>query len=196
MMRASTRKRPPSARRRRPSHTRSIATARPMDTSSTVDSGTPSRPLATCLMPTRNRRRFVPHAIACFLKQDYPHLELLVADDGEDAIVDLLPADPRVRYLRMDQLARIGTKRNMACAAARGDVIVHWDDDDWSAPWRVSYQVASLIETGADICGLARILFYEPLAARAWEYVYPPGDRPWVHGATLAYRASFWQASP
>ena len=64
----------------------------------------PGTTLVTCIMPTRNRRRFVPHAIECFLAQDYPHLELLVADDGEDAIADLLPADPRVRYLRMDPL--------------------------------------------------------------------------------------------
>jgi hypothetical protein len=96
----------------------------------------------------------------------------------------------------MDPLPRIGTKRNVACAAARGDVLVHWDDDDWSAPWRVSYQVRSLAASGADICGLARILFYDPVASRAWEYVYPPADRPWVHGATLAYRKSFWQANP
>jgi glycosyltransferase involved in cell wall biosynthesis len=147
-------------------------------------------------MPTCNRRRFVPHAIDCFLRQDYAHLELLVADDGADAVEDLLPDDPRVRYLRMHPASRIGAKRNDACAAARGEIIVHWDDDDWSAPWRVSYQVQSLLDTDADICGLAHILFYDPNAGCAWEYLYPPVGRPWVHGATLAYRASFWRRNP
>lgn len=147
-------------------------------------------------MPTRGRRRFVPHAIACFLQQDYPRLELVIADDGDDPIEDLVPPDARIRYVRMPRSPRIGGKRNQACAQARGEIIAHWDDDDWSAPWRVSYQVQALVETGADICGLGHILFYEPAAGRAWQYVYPPEGRPWVHGATLAYRASFWRRNP
>ena len=150
-------------------------------------------PLVTCLMPTCDRRGFVPHAVACFLQQDYPCLELLVADDGDEPVGELLPQDPRIRYVRMDGRRRIGGKRNVACAAARGELIVHWDDDDWSAPWRVSYQVRALLDSGADVCGLARVLFFEPAAARGWEYVYPASGRPWVHGATLAYRASYWR---
>src|SRR5262245_44137949 len=129
-------------------------------------------------MPTCDRRRFVPHAIDCFLQQDYPSLELLIVDDGRDTVEDLVPADDRVRYLRLGRTLRIGAKRNAACAEARGDVIVHWDDDDWSAPWRVSYQVQSLLESGADICGLGHVLFHEPYAGRAWEYVYPRECRP------------------
>jgi hypothetical protein len=101
-----------------------------------------------------------------------------------------------VRYLRMAPERRIGAKRNAACAAARGDIIVHWDDDDWSAPWRVRYQVEALLESGADICGLGHVLFHDPELRRAWEYVYPEDARPWVHGATLAYRASFWRRNP
>lgn len=153
-------------------------------------------PLVSCLMPTRGRRRFVPHAIGCFQQQDYPRLELVIADDGDDAVEDLVPDDARIRYMRMPRMVRIGTKRNQACAAAYGDVIVHWDDDDWSAPWRVSYQVQALMDTDADICGLGDILFYEPAGGRAWEYIYPPKGRPWVYGATLAYRASFWRRHP
>jgi glycosyltransferase involved in cell wall biosynthesis len=147
-------------------------------------------------MPTCDRRRFVPHSIDCFLQQDYPNLELLIADDGRDAVEDLVPARADVRYLRMGRTARIGGKRNAACAEARGTIIVHWDDDDWSAPWRVSYQVQSLLDSGADICGLGHVLFYEPGVDRAWEYIYPSGGRPWVYGATLAYRTSFWRAHP
>jgi hypothetical protein len=49
----------------------------------------------------------------------------------------------------------IGVKRNRLCELARGDVIVHWDDGDWMAPWRVRYQVECLSAAGADVCGLA-----------------------------------------
>ena len=63
-------------------------------------------------------------------------------------------------------------------------------------PWRLSYQIEELLTSGADLCGLDRIFFYAPAEARAWEYVYPAGQRPWVYGASLAYRKAFWSAHP
>jgi hypothetical protein len=70
---------------------------------------------------------------------------------------------------------------------------VHWDDDDWSAHTRVSDQVHALETSGADVCGLSRLLFYEPVTDRAWEYRYPSDSRPWVYGATLCYTKAFWR---
>lgn len=152
--------------------------------------------LVSCIMPTANRRRFVPRAIRCFLAQDHPEKELLILDDGEDSIEDLVPRQPQIRYIRQTGRQPVGTKRNRACQEARGEIIVHWDDDDWCAPWRVSYQVRELIENGSDICGLDRVLFLEPGAACAWEYAYPRGSQPWVYGATLCYRKTFWRSNP
>jgi glycosyltransferase involved in cell wall biosynthesis len=153
-------------------------------------------PPVTCVMPTSNRRRYVPHAVDCFLRQDYPDLELLVVDDGADEVADLMPADRRVRYVRLPCRQQIGAKRNTACDLAAGAVIVHWDDDDWSADNRVSEQVTALVASGADLCGQSRVLFYEPVANRAWEYRYPADARPWVHGATLCYTKAFWRRNP
>jgi glycosyltransferase involved in cell wall biosynthesis len=146
----------------------------------------------TCIMPTADRRAFVPLAVARFLAQDHPSCELLVLDDGRDAVEDLMPRDARVRYARLARGLTLGAKRNRACDLALGDVIVHWDDDDWSAPWRVSYQADALERARADVCGLDRVLFWEPTARRAWRYAFPRGARPWVHGATLCYRRAFW----
>jgi hypothetical protein len=54
-----------------------------------------AEPLVTCMMPTYNRRSFIPQAIRCFLRQDYSKLELLVVDDGTEPIGDLVPANDR-----------------------------------------------------------------------------------------------------
>ncbi len=40
------------------------------------------RTLVTCIMPTANRRQFVPGSIRMFLEQDYDRKELIVIDDG------------------------------------------------------------------------------------------------------------------
>src|SRR5215510_16345784 len=102
-------------------------------------------PLVSAIMPTHNRRPFVPKAIEYFLRQDYPQRELIILDDGTDPIVDLAPNDQRIRYFRQNQKRNIGAKRNLTCEEARGEIIIHWDDDDWMADWRISYQVTSLL---------------------------------------------------
>jgi glycosyltransferase involved in cell wall biosynthesis/GR25 family glycosyltransferase involved in LPS biosynthesis len=146
-------------------------------------------------MPTFERREFVPRAVECFLQQDYGKKELVVVDDGTVRIRDLLPMDSRIRYIRLARRTALGTKRNIACRHARGSIIVHWDDDDWSAPWRVSYQVAELQASGADVCGLSRVLYWDERLGRAWWYEYP-GTEPWVAGNSLCYHRQRWQQTP
>lgn len=147
-------------------------------------------------MPTFNRRAFVPQAIEYFLRQDYPHRELIILDDGTDAVADLVPSDPRIRYIRLDTRLILGAKRNRACELAQGDLIAHWDDDDWMAPHRLSVQVAALTEAGADLCGMGQQLYYDPAQDRAWLYQYPVGERTWLAGNTLVYRKAFWARNP
>lgn len=154
-------------------------------------------PLVSCIMPTRDRRAFVPIALECFLRQDYVERELVIVDDGRDAVGDLVPPDPRIRYERLGRPLALGAKRNLACRLARGELVAHWDDDDWSAPRRLSAQVEALRRSGADVAGLDELLFYDPARDRAWLYAYPPrSSRPWVAGGTLCYRRGFWQAHP
>jgi len=151
-------------------------------------------PMVSCIMPTANRRVFVPQAIRYFLQQNYARRELIILDDGTEELADVIPDDSRIRYQRMVRRYTMGAKLNMACELAHGEIVVHWDDDDWMAEWRIAYQVESLLTHPTDtLCGLSRILFYEPRAERAWEYVYPMVERPWVSGATFCYRREFWE---
>lgn len=147
-------------------------------------------PLVTCIMPTHNRRQFIPQAIRCFLRQDYTNLELLVVDDGTDPIADCIPESEHIRYIRLDHKLTLGTKRNFACEQARGEFIVHWDDDDWYPNNRVSRQVQALLESNCEISGSSRILYYDVSTAQTWEYRYSCAG--WVGGNTLAYRKIFW----
>ena len=111
-------------------------------------------PLVSCIMPTYNRRLFVPQAIKYFLRQDYPHKELIIVDDGADKVEDLIPAHEQIKYLRLEHRASIGAKRNLAVGQSRGEIVVHWDDDDWYAENRISVQVQPLLEERAEVSGL------------------------------------------
>ena len=153
-------------------------------------------PLVTCVMLTAGRRSFVPQAVALFQRQTYGPRELLVVDDGPEAVDDLLPDDPRIRHLRLNGPLRIGAKRNLGAEAARGAVLSHWDDDDWYAPNRLAVQVVALTASGAALSGVAAPLFWSPTSGRAWRYAYPPDGRPWVCGSTLCYWAETWRRRP
>jgi hypothetical protein len=37
-----------------------------------------NHPPVSCIMPTANRRAFVPRAVVYFLRQDYPNKELVI----------------------------------------------------------------------------------------------------------------------
>lgn len=149
--------------------------------------------LVSCIMPTANRRAFVPHAIADFLRQDHAERELVILDDGEDPVGDLISADPRIRYLRETRRRTTGAKRNACVEAAAGEVIVHWDDDDWYAPDRIRRQLAALEAAQADLCGMESLLFFDPAGGEAWLYRYPGRDPAWVCGVSMMYRRDLWR---
>lgn len=152
-------------------------------------------PCVSCIMPTANRRRLVQQSIKYFLRQDYVNKELIVVDDGAEPVGDLMPGDERVRYIRLDERLTVGAKRNLACEQARGHIVAHWDDDDWHAPHRLSYQVGALVEHRADVCGINTLLFYDAERGRAWQYRYPSSQKLWLSGSTLCYTRKFWQTN-
>jgi hypothetical protein len=151
-------------------------------------------PSVSCIMPTCNRAAFVRGSISYFLRQDLRDAELIIVDDGSEPVQELIPADPRLRYVRLPERRPVGAKRNLACEIACGEVIAHWDDDDWYAPDRLSRQAAALGEAGTKLCGLDTVLFLDVRSHEAWRYVYPPGQRPWLAGNSLMYRRDFWSA--
>ncbi|CAM4423412.1 Glycosyl transferase family 2 [Pedobacter westerhofensis] len=153
-------------------------------------------PLVSCIMPTANRQDFIPAAIQNFQKQDYPNIELIIIDDGVKSIRRLIPDDPRIKYYYSGSAKSVGEKRNIACSKASGEYIVHWDDDDWYAGDWISHQVNALTESGADISGINQVQFFSPSSNKYWMTHNYNSKSPWLTGATLIYRRSYWQQHP
>ncbi len=156
------------------------------------------RPSVSCLMPTYNRRRFAERAIGFFLAQDYADRELVILDDGEDAIGDLVPAGTPIRYHRLSERMTIGAKRELACQMAEGEVLVQWDDDDWYGPTRLRRQVAPLASGNAEITGIVRGYLFDLTTLLFWRGE-PPLHQGNLHAlivaGTLAYTREAWQAT-
>jgi glycosyltransferase involved in cell wall biosynthesis len=104
--------------------------------------------LVTVLIPTYNRAYCLGRAIDSALAQTYPHVEVVVVDDGStDSTPDLVRtaygSDPRVRYLPKKN-GGVSSARNHGLRAARGDYVAFLDSDDVWKPWKLQAQVASL----------------------------------------------------
>jgi O-antigen biosynthesis protein len=155
-----------------------------------------AEPLVSCIMPTSNRPAFVRQAVHYFLRQDYPNRELVVVDDGDRSVRGLLPQDCRIRYFRLHRRMPLGAKRNVAVARSRGEVIVHWDDDDWYAPRRISYQVGSLLQAGATIAALDMQVVYDVPSDRFWSVSPELHKRIFsqdLHAGTIVYPKWLWR---
>jgi len=148
--------------------------------------------LVSAVMPTANRPRFVGLAIACFQAQTYEPKELLILDDG-DSIRSLVPSDDRIRYYHFDKRLILGQKQNLGCELAAGEVICHWDDDDWSAPDRMEHQVEALLHSRKSVTGYHSSTIYDEIQQRAWHY---HGPLDWVAGFSLCYLKSYWANDP
>ena len=140
----------------------------------------------TCLCLTRNRRQWLPKAIACIQRQTYRDSELLILADGED-VRDLVPDDPRIRLIHISESLEIGSKRNLGCDLARGDVIAHWDDDDHSEPERLADQINRLAASSKPVTGYHSMRFTD--GASWWQY---RGAPDYSLGTALCYRRGWW----
>jgi glycosyltransferase involved in cell wall biosynthesis len=145
-----------------------------------------SAPLISCLCATYNRApdflHLVEEAIESFLRQDYPHKELIVVNDTPGQ--ELTCAAEGVVIVNLPRRIRtVGDKQNAAVAIANGALLAPWDDDDISLPWRLSYS--------ADWMGDAS--YFNPrsywyLPASGLQYDHPVG---YAHNASLFTRESF-----
>ena len=149
-----------------------------------------SLPLVSCVMPTRDRWAFVQQSIKYFQRQDYPNLELIIIDDGQQDLAHCAKNQKGVRYVRLPKALPIGAKRSYGCAMARGEIIAQWDDDDWYGPSRVSAQVESLIAGTADMDAFADCVFLDLDSWKFWRCSASIFERMFVgnvHGGTLAF---------
>lgn len=126
-----------------------------------------------------------------FLKQTYASRELLIIADGDD-IRDLCEGLPSVRLIHVAEKRQIGAKRNFGCKRAAGEVICHFDDDDYSAPERIAAQVAALeAHPDKSVTGFHSMKFTD--GAQWWKY---SGGLHYALGTSLCYRRAWQQAHP
>lgn len=103
-------------------------------------------PLVSVMMPTFNRRRYLPVAIASVLAQTYRNIEVFVINDGGEDISDIVASfdDPRIKLINRRENRGKAASLNEAIARSEGKYVAYLDDDDIWYPNHVSTLVAAL----------------------------------------------------
>jgi glycosyltransferase involved in cell wall biosynthesis len=149
-------------------------------------------PLVSVIMPTFNRREFLPAAIESVFAQTLTDWELIIADDGSAAetraCLAALEDPPRVRVLLLEHCGRPGAVRNAGLREARGEYVAFLDSDDLWLPGKLEQQLAGLRSHPTRRWSYTRFALVD---AKGDRLLPPQGSAPplpagWVMGPLLA----------
>jgi glycosyltransferase involved in cell wall biosynthesis len=119
-----------------------------------------ANPLVSAIIPTYNRAHIICEAVDSVLIQTYPHIEVIVVDDGskDDTLARLQKYGDTIRVISQAN-AGPAAARNRGIAEARGDLIAFLDSDDIWLPTKIERQVALMQRVGPSVpCCLCNIM--------------------------------------
>jgi glycosyltransferase involved in cell wall biosynthesis len=136
------------------------------------------------IVPTLNRQHLHESLYRCFQHQNHPDRDLWVLDDSAGPspfFSSLCGSDERVHYIHQGGRLTIGHKRNILIEQARGDVVAHFDDDDWYGPQYLSLMLDRLARHDADFVKLGR-----------WNERRASDNHRWTYDGRSTGEANLW----
>lgn len=106
-------------------------------------------PLVSVIIASYNHAPYIEASIASVLAQTYPHIELLVIDDGSsDDSVERIRRLQKIHDFdfRVQQNQGLSRTLNEAIARAKGSLIAPFGSDDIMLSGRIAKQVAYLVD--------------------------------------------------
>lgn len=101
--------------------------------------------LVSVVITCYNHAHFLPDSVGSVLKQDYPHIEIVLIDDGStDNTAEVAQRYSQVKYF-YQQNAGLSAARNTGIEKSTGAFITFLDADDWLYDGALSSNVAMLL---------------------------------------------------
>ena len=105
-------------------------------------------PTVTAIMITgkhASRHDLAMASVSSFERQLYRNKDLLIINDGDEPLhTHGVPLN--VREIQVPKGMTLGELRNIGLTEATGDLVMQWDDDDWSHPVRMGYQARAWMQ--------------------------------------------------
>jgi glycosyltransferase involved in cell wall biosynthesis len=101
-------------------------------------------PLVSVIIPCFRQAQYLGDAIESVLAQTYPHVEIVVVDDGSpDNTAEVAARYPGVRCIRPSN-GGVSAARNLGIQSSTGSFLIFLDADDWLLPRAVEDGLACL----------------------------------------------------
>jgi len=90
--------------------------------------------LVSVIIPCYNHGHFLGEAIESVINQSYPHIEIIVVDDGStDSTEQVAKAYPSIHYVRQNNCG-LSRSRNVGLSYSKGTYVIFLDADDCLFP--------------------------------------------------------------
>lgn len=126
-----------------------------------------------CIMiPTYNQANYIIAAIESALVQDYPNLEIVIADDSSTdntaEVVKTYITNPKIRYFKnATNLGRVANYKKCLYEYTKADWVINLDGDDYYTNTQFISQAMNAIEKN----GIKDTLFYQGANIRKVENI-------------------------
>jgi cellulose synthase/poly-beta-1,6-N-acetylglucosamine synthase-like glycosyltransferase len=120
------------------------------------------QPFVSIITPTYQRQIFLKKALNYVCLQDYPNWEWLIWDDSPEPMPEFLQlTQQNIHYIYANERLSIGEKRNRLIELAKGEIIIHVDDDDYYHPNYITSMLNHLQHMQADLLNLRGWYVYD-----------------------------------
>lgn len=119
------------------------------------------KPLISVIVPVYCAESYLRDCVHSILEQTYPHLEVLLVNDGSPdnsgALCDVLAeTDDRVRVFHQENRG-VSAARNVGLTHATGDYVMFVDSDDCLLPHAVEFLLTDAVAYNADIASAVKV---------------------------------------
>jgi glycosyltransferase involved in cell wall biosynthesis len=152
------------------------------------------KPLVTISIPTYNQERYIARAIESALEQNYPRIEVVVADDcSTDRTYEIARgrSDPRLKVVRNERnIGRVANYRRCLYERASGEWFVNLDGDDQylDSGWIAAAVDQLAQEPEAVMYAAGSACLHEADGAMEWAPMEFEGERLVLQGADYVLR--------
>lgn len=101
--------------------------------------------LVSLILPTYNRKKFLPDRLKDIFNQTYTNWELIVINDGGENVESLFKDNKNIKYINLKENSKsVSIPRNIGISYARGEFIAPIDDDVKLLPNKLELLVSNI----------------------------------------------------
>lgn len=155
-----------------------------------------NNPLVSILVPVYNVEVYLPQCLDSLLGQTYPHLQIVLIDDGSSdnswAVMKQYAAqDSRIEIYHQENQG-VATTRNHLLEKIKGDFVLFVDSDDWIELNMVEFLVGKAIENQTEIVTCGNVINDTPVSTEYMQKVLLRDEAIERFLYHIEFRGSLW----